>query len=77
MNLEVEILIFERWQAEERRRIRLENASIAYAAAEHGIVSKAPRRVAQQPPTGRFKQSEPETQKLPTELESDAERARR
>ena len=41
--LAVEILIFERWQNEDRARIRRENAAIAYAAAEAGIVPPADR----------------------------------
>jgi hypothetical protein len=34
--LAADILIFERWQSEDRTRIRRENAAIAYAAAEAG-----------------------------------------
>jgi hypothetical protein len=41
--LAAEILIFERWQAEEAGRIRRENAAIAYAAAEAGIVTPIER----------------------------------
>jgi len=75
--LAIDILIFERWQSEHRARIRRENAAIAYAAAEHGIVSKAPCRAAYESPTGRWSHSEPEMQLLPTEWESDMERDRR
>ena len=75
--VEVEILLFERWQAEELGRIRRESAAIAYAAIEHGIVSKAPSRAAYESPTGRWSYSEPEMQLLPTEWESDTERDRR
>lgn len=39
VKLEAEIQIFERWQNEEIGRIRRENAAIAYAAVEAGIVS--------------------------------------
>jgi hypothetical protein len=62
--LAADILIFERWQAEERGRIRRENAAIAFAAAEHGIASRATRRPVLSSPTGRLKQSEPELQPL-------------
>lgn len=37
--LEADILIFERWQNENVGRIRRENATIAYAAVEAGIIS--------------------------------------
>jgi hypothetical protein len=41
--LEIDILIFERWQREGRARIRRENAAIAYAAVEAGIVPPTDR----------------------------------
>ena len=75
--LACDILIFERWQAEERVRIRRENAAIAFAAAEHGIASRAARRPVLSSPTGRLHAFESETQKLPTEWESATERVRR
>ena len=87
--LKVEILIFERWQSEDRARIRRENAAIAYAAAETGIVPLTARSRAyshQGTITGRFTTDMPNFKEIdrpagvwnpPTEEESDAERARR
>lgn len=76
-----EIADFSAWQRRESMLDRLqllrENAAIAYAAAEHGIVSLRSSRAAYVSPTGRLKQHEPEWQTLPTEEESDAERDRR
>jgi hypothetical protein len=60
--LAADILIFERWQSEDRARIRRENAAIAYAAAEAGIVPPADRSCVtdhQGTITGRFTSNTP------------------
>ncbi len=66
MDIEAEIAEFLLWQRQENRLDRLqllrENAAIAYAAAEHGIASRAAIRPVLSSPTGRFSRSEVEMQ---------------
>lgn len=78
VNLEASIQIFENWQAntagDRRERLNRENAAIAYAAIEQGIVGpipvgKAPK--ANRTPSGRHSMSEPEPQEWTREPGSD------
>jgi hypothetical protein len=83
VRLETEILLFERWQAEEAGRRRRENAAIEYAAAEAGIApsNRARRNTDDRGTiTGRIVHDRPtpwDWTRLPLEEESDIERDRR